>query len=109
MGAGSEADAEDDDGVFHRAEVLQRLHHLSDRRALLADGAINTNQVAALAVDDGVERNCGLAGLAVADDQLALSAANRNHRVDGLQSCRHRLSHRLAIDDAGSQSLNGMN
>ena len=97
----------DDDGVLHRAEVFQRLDHLRDRRALLPDRAIDADQVAALAVDDGVERNCGLAGLAVADDQLALAAADRNHRVDGLQTGRHGLSYRLAVDDAGRQPLNG--
>ena len=71
----------------------------------MPDGAVNTNQVATLAVDDGVQRHRGLARLAVANDQLALAAADGNHRVDGLQSGRHRLSHRLAIDDAGCQSL----
>ena len=32
-----------------------------------------------------------LAGLAVADDELALAAADRHHRVDGLQARLHRL------------------
>ena len=47
----------------------------------------------------------GLAGLAVADDQLALTAADRDHRVDRLQAGEHRLDHRLALDDAGSLVL----
>ena len=54
-----------------------------------------------LLVEDGVERDRGLAGLAVADDQLALAAADRDHRVDRLEAGRHRLVHRLARDDAG--------
>ena len=95
-----------DDGVIHRAVVVQGLHHLRDRGALLPDGAINADQVAALTVDDGVERDRGLAGLAIADDQFALAAADRNHRVDGLQSGGHRLTYRLAVDDAGRQALN---
>src|SRR5690606_24106638 len=41
-----------------------------------------------------------LAGLAVADDQLALPAADRNHRVDRLDAGLQRLVHRLAADDA---------
>ena len=41
-----------------------------------------------------------LAGLAVADDQFALAAADRNERVHRLQPGRHRLVHRLARNDA---------
>jgi hypothetical protein len=37
-----------------------------------------------------------LAGLAVADDQLALAAADVRHRVDRLDAGHHRLLHRLA-------------
>ena len=36
----------------------------------------------------------------VADDQLALAAADRDQRVDGLEAGRHRLVHRLARQDA---------
>ena len=42
----------------------------------------------------------GLAGLAVADDQLALPAADRDHRVDRLDARLHRLLDRLAREDA---------
>src|SRR5690606_40284815 len=40
------------------------------------------------------------AGLAVADDQLALAAADRDQRIDGLEAGRHRLVNRLARQDA---------
>ena len=46
-----------------------------------------------------------LPGLAVADDQLALAAADRHHRVDRLQAGLQRLLHRLPIDDAGREAL----
>src|SRR6185295_716984 len=46
-----------------------------------------------------------LAGAAVADDQLALAAADRDHRVDRLHPGLHRLVHRLARDDAGCLDL----
>ena len=48
-----------------------------------------------------------LPGLAVADDQLALTAADRHHRVDGLQPGLQRLLHRLPIHDAGREALDG--
>ena len=51
-------------------------------------------------VEDGVDRDRGLAGLAVADDQLALAAADRHQRVDRLEPGLHRLVHRFARDDA---------
>ena len=50
-------------------------------------------------------RDGGLAGLAVADDQLALAAADGNERVDGLQAGLHRLVHRRTRDDAGRLHL----
>ena len=46
-----------------------------------------------------------LAGRAVADDQLALAAADRGHRVDGLDAGLQRLLHGLALDDAGRLEL----
>ena len=94
--------------VVHGAVVRQRLHHLGNRRALLADRHIDADQVFAFIVDDGVERDGRLAGLAVADDQLALSAANGDHRIDGLQPRRHRFAHRLTVDHAGSNALHGI-
>ncbi len=86
---------------------VERLHDLGDRRALLPDRAVDADQVLTLAVDDGVEADGSLAGLAVADDQLTLAAANRNHGVDRLEACHHRLAHRLTIDYAGCQPLDG--
>src|SRR5215475_1554273 len=98
----------DDDGVFHRAVVLERLDDLRHRRALLADRDIYAVELAAflaalvdrLLVDEGVDRHRGLAGLAVADDQLALAAADRHQRIDRLQPGLHRLVHRAARNDA---------
>src|SRR4029450_4959619 len=57
-------------------------------------------------VEDGVEDDGGLAGLAVADDELALAAADGDERVDGLQARLHRLMHRLARNDAGRLDVN---
>ena len=105
MGAGSEAEAATTMVYSIAPKSVSVLHHLRDRRTLLPDRAVDANQVVALVVDDGVERDRGLAGLPVADDQLALAAADRNHAVDGLQSGRHRLTHRLPVDDAGSNAL----
>src|SRR2546427_9852511 len=45
-----------------------------------------------------------LAGLAVADDQLALPTADRHHRVDRLQAGLHGLRNRLAKYDTRRRS-----
>ena len=47
----------------------------------------------------------GLAGLAVADDQLALAAADRDERVDRLDAGLDRRVDRLADDDARGDAL----
>ena len=69
-------------------------------RTLLPDGAIDTNHVAAALVDDRVQNDGGLSGLPVSDDQLALSAPDRNHRVNGLDSRLNRLAYRLPVNHA---------
>src|SRR6185312_9253577 len=87
----------------------QRLGDLRHGRALLTDGDIDAIKlglfvsagVDAFLVDDGVDRHSGLAGLAVADDQLALAAADRDQGVDGLQARLNRLMYRFARNDAG--------
>ena len=56
-------------------------------------------------VDDRVDRDGRLAGLAVADDQLALATADGDHRVDGQDAGLHGLVYRLAGNDAGSLEL----
>ena len=97
----------DHDRVFHRAGIFERLHNLCDRRALLPDGDIDAVELDLLVarfvnlalIDDRVDGDSGLAGLPVADDQLALAATDGNERVDRLQSRLHRLVHRAARND----------
>ena len=99
----------DDDRVFERAPFLENLHELRNRRALLTDRDVDAVELLALVVavverllvEEGIEEDGGLAGLAVADHELALAAPDRNQGVDGLEARRHRLVHRLAGDDAG--------
>src|SRR5579863_6856685 len=96
-----------DDGVAHGAVLREGLHHLGDGGAFLADGAVDADEVVLGVVDDGVEQNRGLAGLPVADDQLALAAADGDHGVNGLETGGHRLTNPLAVNDAGGEALDG--
>src|SRR5216684_3632918 len=95
----------DDDSVVHGAGVGERLHDLGDRGAFLADAAVDANEVPAPLIDNSVEDHGGLAGLAVADNQFALAAADRNHRIDGLDTGLERLADGLAVEHAGSNAL----
>ena len=103
----------DDDRVVERAGILELLRHLHDRRHALADRDVDADQVLTLVVDDRVDADRRLAGLAVADDQLALPAADVRHRVDRLDAGEHRLLHGLALDhprglELGRPSLRGV-
>ncbi|KKB08423.1 hypothetical protein VE26_10360, partial [Devosia chinhatensis] len=45
------------------------------------------------AVEEGVQDDGGLAGLAINDDELELAAADRDQGVDGIEAGGHRLVH----------------
>src|SRR4029078_1927490 len=65
----------------------------------------DADEALALLVDDRVEADGRFARLAVADDQLALAAADRDERVDGLDNGLARRVDRLADDDARGDAL----
>ena len=95
----------DDDRGVQRARLRERLGELHDRRQALADRDVHRDDAGVLVVDDRVDRDRRLARLAVADDELALTAADRDHRVDGLQAGLQRLGDRLTLHDARGLEL----
>src|SRR5207302_11343080 len=95
----------DDRRVLHRAGFTQPLVDTRYGRRLLADRDVDAMHVRVALVEDRVDQDRRLSGRAVADDQLALAAADVRHRVDRLDPGRERLLHRLADDDAGSLEL----
>src|SRR5690606_30309751 len=84
---------------------LQLAHHVGDGRLLLTDGHVDAADTAVLLVDDGVDGQGGLTDLTVADDQLALATADRDHGVDRLVTGLYRLVDRLTPDHARSDFL----
>jgi hypothetical protein len=70
--------------VVKRLVRAQGFDNLGDCRHFLTDSHINTDNSGIFLVDYGVNRDCGFAGLTVANDQFALPASDRNKRVDGL-------------------------
>ena len=94
-----------DDRVVHGTVALKGLDDARNGGRLLTDGDVNADHVVALLVDDRINRNGGLTGLTVADDELALSAADRNHRVDSEDTGLHGLMHGLTRNNAGGLEL----
>ncbi len=90
-----------DDRVVHGARLAELGLDAADRRRFLPDRDVDTDDPGALLIDDRVDRDGGLADGPVADDKLALPAADRDHRVDGLDTRLERLLHGLPHDDAG--------
>ena len=90
----------DDNRVLHRAVLAEHLHHAGHFSCALPDRAIDTDDPGVLLVDDRIHRDRRFSGTTVSDDQLALTAAYRDHRIDRLDAGLERLLHRLALDDA---------
>ena len=75
-----------DGGILHRPCGFEPRGDLRHGGALLADGNINAEHILPLLGENGVDGDGSLAGLAVADDELTLTAANGNERVDRLDA-----------------------
>ena len=94
----------DHDRVVHRAVATEDVDQAGGRRFLLSDRHVDADDARPLLIEDRVDGDGRLAGLAVADDQLALAAADRGHGVDRLDTGLHRLVDRLPSGDPGSRS-----
>ena len=90
-----------DDRVVHRPGSSQRFGHRSHVGGTLSARDVDADDIPALLIDDRIDRDSCLAGLAVADDQFALTATDGGHGVDGLDPGLERLLHGLATSDAG--------
>ena len=97
----------DDDGVIHRALFPQGGHGLRDGGRALTDGAINAQHILVALVEDGVDRNGGLARLAVAENQLALAAPNGNERIDDFDAGLERHRDGRAVHDGRGGAFDG--
>ena len=80
--------------------LIECTYNVFDRRCFLADRHVDTGAVLTLLVDDGVDRDSCLAGLAIANDQLTLTTANRHHGINRFQTGLQRLGHRLTRNNA---------
>ena len=98
------------DGIIHGTFRTESIDKARYSRTLLSDSDINTvNRVTLVVfgflVDDSVQGNGGLSCLAVSDDELTLTATDRNHGINGLDTCLERFVHRLTEDYARRLAL----
>ena len=96
----------DDDGKIFGPVFFQGTGQTGNRRRLLADCHIDTDNAGTFLVDDGINRNGGFAGAAVADDQFALAASDGNHGVNGLNAGLQGYVYRLTVCNTGALGFN---
>ena len=84
---------------------FQCFHDGSNRGRFLADRNVNTFYVLTLLVDDRVDRDRGLTGLSVPDDQLTLTSSDRDHRIDRLDTCLQRCINGFSGDNTGCHTF----
>ena len=87
-------------GVLHRSVFCQCIYNFSNRRRLLPDCHIYTDNVFALLINHRVGRYGCLSCLSVPDNQLSLSAPNRKHGVNRQNPCFQRLINRFSVYNA---------
>ena len=97
----------DDDGVIHRAFFAKVGDDLGDGGRTLADRAIDAQHILVALVQNGVDRDGGLAGLPVAEDQFTLAAADRNQRIDDDDAGLQRHGDESAVHDRPGGALDG--
>lgn len=96
---------EDDDAAIKGGIGLEGIDGASHAGGLLADRYVDTDDVAVLLADDGVDCQSGLAGRMVADNQLALTATERKQRIDDHDAGLHRFGNEVALDNGRRRSL----
>src|SRR3989344_1045842 len=96
--------------VRHRARLFKLRHQPRGLALLLADGNIDADGAGfyrlPLLVEGGGGSDGRFAGVPIADDKLALAAADGDHRVDGFDARVERLVDRLAVHHAVGLALN---
>ena len=63
--------------------LFQCMNQLGNRRGLLSDCYINTDNLLSLLVQNGIYCNRGFTGLTVSNNQLSLPTSDRKHGVNG--------------------------
>ena len=88
------------DRIIQCIIVLQCIYDFCNSRSLLSNRHINTDQIFSLLIQDCIQGNGCLSCLTISDDQLSLSASDREHRINRKDSCLHRHTDRFSVNDS---------
>ena len=96
--------------IGHGSVFTQYLHGIGNSRSFLAYCYIYAiNGIALLIIgfliNYSVYGNSSLTCLTIADDQLTLTSADRNHGIDSLKTCLKSLIYRLSVNNARSLAI----
>src|SRR5579863_7904183 len=86
--------------------LIQNLMCAGDRRILLTNSHVDTEEVFALLVDDSIDRDSGLTGLTVANDQFTLSTSDGDHTIDSFKASLYGCVHTLAGNNTRGDTFN---
>ena len=73
-------------GIIHCSLLIEISHYFGYSGCALANRTVDAHHILSVLVEDGVDRDGGLARLAIAENQFALATTDGNKRVDRLQS-----------------------
>jgi hypothetical protein len=106
-GGGVGGGSGDDDAVRHGLLLVELPDELGDGGLLLSNSNVDARKGLGLGllVNNGVNREGGLSGLAIADDELTLATADGAEGIDGLEVGKHGLRDGLTGDDSGGLDL----
>src|SRR3984957_6840301 len=97
----------DDDAALRRSAFLDRIYGAAYTRTLLANRDVDADDVARLLIDNRIDCDRRLADSTIADDKLALTAAEREQGIDDDEAGLNRLDYEIPIDDRRRRALNG--
>jgi len=112
-GSGVGSGSNDDDGVLEGTSSLKSSNKLGNSGLFLADSDVDAVKLLGLVitlvesglVQHGVKSDGGLTGLSITNDQLSLTSANWDKRIDGLETSLHRFVDRLSGNDTGGLKI----
>ena len=95
------------DAVIHSTMIFQGFYHAGNRGSFLSYSDIDTDNILAFLIDDGVHGYRCFTGLPVTDDQLPLAAANGNNGINGFESRLEWFMNGFPIDYSRGIVFNG--
>ena len=93
------------DCVIHCTFIIQCLYQLCYSGLFLSDSYIDTDNIFAFLVDNGIDSDCCFTCLSVADDKFSLTFTDRDHRIDSLDTCLQRFMYRFSLQYARRRIL----